>query len=330
VIDYLRIVHNLEEIQVDDVETHGGKAVNLVKLAHSGFLTPTGFSISSAAFNQIVENNQAFANFLRNADDSEDFEEILEISEKLQRIIEKYRFPKNLEFEITNGIRHLKELGASTELGFAVRSSATIEDRSDVSFAGQAESYLCVKSHEKIIESVKKVWQSAFSERAIIYLKTKEIPIRQMKMAVIVQEMIPAEISGVMFTVNVANNNANEMLINAAWGFGDALVSGKIIPDTYVLTKTPFSVVQRTLGGKSLTSIPKRGQLMLEKTPMGKQAKYTLDDETLFDIAEVGLKIESAMEYPQDIEWCVKPNGGLVILQSRPITTLIEPSSHKE
>ncbi len=328
-IDYLQIVHNLEEIQVDDVENHGGKAVNLVKLAQSGFLTPAGFSISSIGFAQMVENNQDLANFLKQADDSEDFEEILEISENLQKMIEKYRVPKSLESEITIGIQNLNELSTSSELGFAVRSSATIEDHRDISFAGQAESYLCIKSFRKIIESVKKVWQSAFSERAIIYLKTKRIPLRQMKMAVIVQEMIPADISGVMFTVNVANNNANELLINAAWGFGDALVSGKIVPDTYILTKTPSSVIQRTLGGKNFTSIPKRGQLTLEKTPMDRQAKHTLDDETLFDIAEVGLKIESEMEYPQDIEWCIKPDGSLVILQSRPITTLIGPSSDK-
>nr|KXH73774.1 MAG: hypothetical protein AM325_07120 [Candidatus Thorarchaeota archaeon SMTZ1-45] len=326
----MKMVHTLEMIQPDEVETHGGKAVNLGKLAQSGFLIPRGFSISTDAFTQMVESSHDLINFLKKVDDSEDFEEILEISENLQRLIEEYQVPKRLESEISLGIQNLKELSVSSELGFAIRSSATIEDHSDVSFAGQAESYLCVKKHSEIIEFVKKVWQSAFSERAIVYLKAKAIPIRQLKVAVVVQEMIPAEISGVMFTANVVNNNADELLINATWGLGDCLVSGKIVPDTYVLTKSPFSVIQRTVGEKELTSKLEMNQLVLIETPKDRQSKYTLDDETLFDIAEIGLKIENVMECPQDIEWCIKPDGVLVILQSRPITTLSVPSSHKE
>jgi pyruvate,water dikinase len=189
-----------------------------------------------------------------------------------------------------------------------VRSSATIEDRSDISFAGQAESFLCVKGQEDIIESVKKVWQSMFSERALIYLKTKEVPLSEVKMAVLIQEMIPAEISGVMFTANVVTNNTEEILINSTRGLGDTLVSGEIVPDTFVLTKSPISVIQQDLGDK----------------------EFTLDEEMLFDIVEVGMKIESGMECPQDIEWCIKPDGRLVVLQSRPITTLSAPSSREE
>jgi len=330
VIDYLKMVHTLEMVQPDEIESHGGKAVNLAKLARSGFLIPRGFSISTAAFVQMVESCRDFADFLKNVDDSEDFEEILEICENLQRIVEDYRIPKSLDLEISRGIKHLNELGVSNDLGFAVRSSATLEDHSDISFAGQAESYLCVKNQKEIIESVKKVWKSAFSERAIIYLKTKGIPIKHLKMAVVIQEMIPADVSGVMFTVNAVNNNTDELLINATWGLGDCLVSGKIEPDTYVLAKTPFSVVQRTIGGKELTSMQEMSELVTIDTPKDKQSKYTLDDETLLDIAEIGLKIENEMEYPQDIEWCIKPDGGLVILQSRPITTINVPSSHKE
>ena len=306
------MVYSLEDIQSEDVETHGGKTVNLTKLANLGFCTPRGISISSAAFSQMLRKNQELTNFLEKVDESDDFEEILEISGSIQNIISTYSIPEHIVSEISTSLTHLEK----SEIGFAVRSSATIEDRSDVSFAGQAESYLCVKEQEDIIESVKNVWKSAFSERALFYLKTKRIPLKEVKMAVLIQEMIPAEISGVMFTANVVTNNTEEMLINSTWGLGDTLVSGKIVPDTFVLSKSPLNVIQRNLGDKESTQ--------------EKSSKFTLDDKTLFDIAEVGMKIEMGMESPQDIEWCIKPDGILVILQSRPITTLSAPSSHEE
>jgi len=322
----LKLVHTLDDIQPEEVEIHGGKAANLARLATLGFHVPRSLSISSTAFSRMVDNNDNLIDLIEKADCSDDFEELLEISANLQEAIGKYKIPEELESEISQSFDYLQE---NSEFGFAVRSSATIEDRSDISFAGQAESYLCIMNEEGILESVKKVWQSAFSERAVIYLKTKGIPLKQAKMAVIVQEMMPVNISGVMFTANVVNNSTEEMLINATWGFGDSLVSGKIVPDTYILAKTPLSVIQRELGGKEFTSKLEINQPALIPTPRHKQSEFTLDDKTLFDIAEVGMKIESGMESPQDIEWCIRPDGLLVILQSRPITTLNVPSSHE-
>jgi pyruvate,water dikinase len=274
----------------------------------------------------MVRKNQDLTSFLKEVDKSDDLEEILEISESIQQTIGNYQIPENVISEISENLNHLEQ----TEFGFAVRSSATIEDRRDVSFAGQAESYLCLKEEEDIIESVKKVWQSAFSERALIYLKAKKIPLMEVKMAVLIQEMIPAEISGVMFTANVVTNNTDEILINSTWGLGDTLVSGEIVPDTYVLKKKPLSVIEQNLGEKEFTSRPEPYGLVLDDTPEERRSHYSLDERTLFDIAEVGMKIEEGMEYPQDIEWCIKPDGILVILQSRPITTLNVPSSHEE
>jgi len=316
------MVHSLEDIQPKDFEIHGGKAANLANLTHLGFCVPRSLSISSNAFAQMVESNQEFDSLLEIIDDSDDFEKIIEISASLQKIIADYSLPEILETEVIEKFKHLQEKTKNSELGFAVRSSATIEDRTDISFAGQAESFLCVNNQRDILES-------AFSERAVVYLKTKEIPMKQVKMAVIIQEMIPADISGVMFTANVVNNSTEEMLINATWGLGDSLVSGKIVPDTYILTKNPLSVIQRVLGGKEFTSLPARDQPTISKTPTNKQSEFSLDEQTLFDIADVGMKVESGMESPQDIEWCIRPDGSLVILQSRPITTLSVPSSHE-
>ncbi len=316
------MIQILEDIQPDDIEVHGGKSVNLVKLHHLGFIIPKGFSVSSTAFVQMVESCRQLKDTLQSVDESDEFEEILKLSEIAQNVVAGYRIPEYLESEISEGFDHISE---SNVHGFAVRSSATIEDSRDISFAGQAESFLCLKDKSDIIECVKNVWQSILSERAMVYLKTKNIPMRQVKMAVLVQEMIPADVSGVMFTANVVNKNTDEILINATWGLGDALVSGKIVPDTYILKKYPLSVVQRALGRKEFKSIPETNRSVMIDTPREKREIFSLDDQTLHDIAEIGVKIEEAMECPQDIEWCIKPDGGLVILQSRPITTLSVP-----
>lgn len=316
----MQLIHLLKNIQPDDVESHGGKAINLVKLMHLGFRVPRGFSISSNAFVQMLNKNQDLTSLLKQANDSEDFEEILEISRKIQEIINSFEMSQDLILELKVNLSDLEK----SEYGYAVRSSATIEDRDDISFAGQAESYLCVKELPDIVESVKKVWKSAFSERALIYLKTKGIPFTQVKMAVLVQEMVPAEISGVMFTANVVTNNPEEMLVNSTWGLGDTLVSGKIVPDTFVLTKNPLRVIQRNLGEKEATS---ESESISIDTPQEKRERFSLEEKTLFALAEVGMKIESGMESPQDIEWCIRPDGILTILQTRPITTLNLPSS---
>ncbi|MGY5872636.1 MAG: PEP/pyruvate-binding domain-containing protein [Candidatus Thorarchaeota archaeon] len=321
----MRLVQYLEDIKPEDVETYGGKAVNLAKLIELGFQVPRGFCISSESFDRMVSKNQSLGSFLRKVDKSDDFEEILEISRDIQKMISTYEIPENLVKDLSKHLKHLEK----TEYGFAVRSSATIEDRNDISFAGQAKSFLCVKNQVGLVESVRKVWQSAFSDRALIYLKTKNIPLTQVKMAVIIQEMIPAKISGVMFTANVVTNNTEEILINSTWELGDLLVSGEIVPDTYILTKSPLRVTHKKLGEKEFTSDPNLYGLAIVDTPKEKSSVFSLDDETLFDIAEIGMKIESGMESPQDIEWCIRPDGGLAILQARPITTLNAPSSHE-
>ncbi len=323
----MQLVYSLEDIQPEDVDTHGGKATNLARLAHLGFRVPRTFSISSRAFVQMIENNPDLASLLESADGTDDFEELLELSVKLQKAISDYEMPEQLQKEILEGYSNLREKIESCEYGFAVRSSATIEDRSDISFAGQAESYLCCMTEADVISSVKRVWQSAYSERAVIYLKTKEIPLKQVKMAVIIQEMMSADVSGVMFTANVVNNDTDEMLINATWGFGDSLVSGKVVPDTFIIKKTPLKIIQKNLGKKELTSQLENNQQILIPTPREKQTVYSLEDRTLLDIAEVGMKIESSMESPQDIEWCIRSDNSLAIIQSRPITTLKSPSS---
>jgi pyruvate,water dikinase len=240
--------------------------------------------------------------------------------------MELCQLPENLITAISAELQALEQSCMISELGYAVRSSATIEDRDDISFAGQAQSYLCVRNIPDVVDAVKQVWKSVYSPSAVIYLKTKGVSIYQVKMAVLIQEMIPAEISGVMFTANVVNNNRNEILINATWGLGETLVSGKVIPDTYIVAKDPLRVVQQEKGTKEVTSaahISDDGvKVIISRTPRERQDVLTLDDQTLGMVARLGLEIERVMESPQDIEWCINADGEIIVLQSRPITTL--------
>ena len=318
-------------IDSGNVEKYGGKATNLAQLHKMGFTVPMGFSVTTLSFKRMISDIPQIREIIAQLEKSDDFEEMLELALGLQTVISSYKIPADIELEIIREFQNLSNIAEEERYGFAVRSSATIEDRSDVSFAGQAESFLCISKPEDIIDSVRKVWISGFSPSAVIYLYTKGIPISQMKMGVFVQEMICAEVSGVSFTANVVNNNMSEMLINSTWGLGDTLVSGKVIPDTFILSKRPVKVVTRELGTKEMFSHPEFiddcVQMTIGETPPEKRGKFTLVDETVVQVAEMSLEIEKKMSCPQDIEWCIK-DGQIIILQTRPITTLQNRSTN--
>jgi pyruvate,water dikinase len=317
----------LDKIAPEDIDKYGGKATNLARLNSLGFQIPQGFSISSSNFVQMVTSIPEISEALLEIENTDDFDMMINLSEQIQTLVSSYNVPEELRTDIEKHYHQIQESIEQKDLGYAVRSSATIEDREDISFAGQAATYLCIKGVSQIIDAIKRVWQSTFSPSALIYLKTKRIPLAQVKMAVVVQEMVQAKISGVMFTANVVNNKDSEILVNATWGWGEALVSGKVIPDTYVLEKNPLSIIQKNLGKKQMMCIPSDDQeeAILEETPKDKRESFTLEQDKLFEIVQLGLRIENAMGNPQDIEWCIKPDGKPMILQTRPITTLKFP-----
>ena len=319
------LVVALEDIKPDDFDRHGGKTSNLARLFGIGFRVPLGFSVTTSCFQRVMDEIPQIQEIITELEGNDDYEEILESAIALQSLIGDYNVPIEIKHQIAIGLENLQKMTGNLLHGYAVRSSATLEDRRDISFAGQADSFLCVTGIEGVVESVKRVWQSAFSPRAVIYLHAKRIPLAQMKMAVFVQEMVPADISGVMFTANVVTRNSEEILINSTWGIGDTIVSGKIVPDTFVLAKGPLSIKQRELGAKTKMCVPQIMENCVETTlidtPQDKAVTLSLDDETLLRIAEAGLTIEKEFGIAQDIEWCLMGKY-IVILQSRPITTL--------
>ncbi|MFW9920903.1 MAG: PEP/pyruvate-binding domain-containing protein [Candidatus Thorarchaeota archaeon] len=313
----MRLLH---EISPDEIQNYGGKAANLSILQRNGFTVPRGFAISGVYYHQMIQSIPEAKELMIKLDESQDFEEILELAANLQAVFIPSKLPNGMILELQEMFSTLQNR-THAKYGYAVRSSASIEDGRSFSFAGQADTYLCVKEIEDVLISVKNVWQSAISPQSAIYLKTKDIPMSSIRMGVVIQEMIDAVISGVLFTANVIDSRMDHMLIEATWGLGEALVGGKVVPDTYVVDRETMTSISRTLGSKESTFIQGNGCTLCVETPLTKREAFVLSDEILRDLIELGIEIEEKMGCPQDIEWCVG-DGEIVVLQSRPITTL--------
>lgn len=193
---------------------------------------------------------------------------------------------ENLIFE------HLKNLQTKN---FAVRSSATCEDKRFVSFAGQFESYLSIE-REDLIEAIKKCWASIFKKRVLAYCSSKNIPMAAIKMAVLVQKMIFAEKGGVIFTEDIFRNNRDALIIESAKGLGEKIVSGLVNPERVIVSKKNKEIIEKD-------------------SPSGR----VLTDKEIKELTDIALKIEEFYRFPQDIEWAIMKNK-IYILQSRPIT----------
>ena len=282
-------VKSLEEIKEPNVSEIGGKGYSLAVLTNNGFDVPKGFVITSNAFFEYLKYNNLLDK-IKNLVAEINEDNFKDKSWKIRDLILNGKIPRNIVSEIAEGLKNLNVKYVS------VRSSAVSEDSLRVSFAGMHDTFLNVKAElELVLENVKKCWASLFSERAVIYRMKKGV-LRLEGMAVIVQEMIPAEVSGVTFTLHPLNKNA--LLIESARGLGDLIVSGKIIPDYFVINRKTLSILEKRIN---------------EKTP-------SLSDSDVKKIAKICLKVEKIFINPQDIEWCIFDNR-IWLLQSRAITT---------
>ncbi|MFX0106714.1 MAG: PEP/pyruvate-binding domain-containing protein [Candidatus Hodarchaeota archaeon] len=322
--DHSRIIF-LHDMGIESPEKYGGKAINLARLHREGFRVPDGFSVPCQWFLDFLNslpNGQDLISILESTDD---IDTILEKSEELEELGRNYEMPLDIRHEVSEAFLQLEHNIDSASVGFSIRSSANVEDSSSISFAGQAETYLCVRGVDNIISSIQKTWQSLLSPSSALYLQSMGIPLSKVRMGVVVQEMIAADIAGVMFTANVVNKDPNQIIIESTWGLGEALVSGKVIPDTYLLSKKPLQVKERKLGSKEVTSEPSAQYdtegIVYSQTPEVRRKSFTLNDQDVVRVAKTGLEIEGKLGLYQDIEWCMRDEE-LIILQSRPVTTM--------
>lgn len=311
-------VFSLNNTSKTSLSSAGGKAANLAILTTINDINvPAGFCISTEAFTDIVltnENVQHLINELSLLDNTHKVK-ITFVSAALRQAIESIEIPEHLQHEINI---HLEKNGI--QKAYAVRSSATAEDLPGASFAGQQDSYLNITGTEQIFQHISKCWASLYTERAISYRIQNGFAHTDVRLAVIIQEMIFPEASGIMFTADPVTGNRTVTSIDAGFGLGEAMVSGIVNADTYKIVKG--AVTDKNIRTKTKAVSPSvRGGTSLNDVIESDQQKQVLSDEQILLLAETGRKIEQHFNSPQDIEWCLS-NNTFYIVQSRPITTL--------
>jgi rifampicin phosphotransferase len=313
-----RYVLGLLEIDRTRAAVVGGKGANLGELAQmDGVRVPAGFCVTTDAFRRIVEAAPAIEDRLDRLSllGPDDREAIRTRSAEIRRTLEETAIPDDVATAIT---RALAELGEGAAC--AVRSSATAEDLPAASFAGQHDTYLNVVGPAAILRHVSRCWGSLFTERAVTYRLRNGVDHRSVHMAVVVQQMVVPQAAGVVFTADPVTGNRKVASVEATFGLGEALVSGRVNAD--VTKVRDGEIVARAVATKQLAvhAVPAGGTQEQAIEPE-RQRQPALTDAQVVGLAQLGRRIEAHLGCPQDIEWCLVDDG-FAIVQSRPITTL--------
>jgi pyruvate,water dikinase len=312
----------LEQIGADDLPTVGGKGANLGELIGAGLPVPRAFCVTTAAYRAFLTNQGLVAEFVAGLDGL-DYESHADIDARARAIRDRIvaaPVPAEIEREVIEGYGRLEaELGAGVLV--SVRSSATAEDLPGTSFAGQQDTYLNVGGAERVLEHVKRCWASLWTDRAIAYRHRQGFAHEDVLLAVVVQEMFPSQVSGILFTANPVTSNPNEMFLNSSWGLGEAVVSGRVDPDQFIVDRRSLQVKEREVHDKRvMTARGGDGTGSIEvDVPEEQRTQPSLSDAQIAQLAEIGLRIEDHYGFPQDIEWGLA-DGRFAILQAREIT----------
>ncbi len=313
----------LEELRKGDIPLVGGKNANLGELHGAiGAPVPPGFAITGEMYRQFMEDaglNEKVGQILKDLDSS-NLSALLQASENIREIIEKTPMPEPLTTSILEAYEELARRCGRPDVLVAVRSSATAEDLPDASFAGQQDTFLNV-GPEDLPERVRACWSSLFTSRAIAYREEKGFRHEEVLLSVAVQEMVQARSSGVIFTIEPVSGESNKVIINAAWGLGEAVVSGRVTPDEYVVAKDSLEILERHVAVKKEKCVRRpEGDTDYVEVPEDLQAVPALTDDEVIRLTEEAKNIEAHYGVPQDIEWAIDDEGNLFILQARPET----------
>ena len=311
-------VLDFEKIDQTQVAVVGGKGAQLGELSRiEGIRVPPGFCITTDAFRRIMEEASSIREQLDRLSrlNPDEREAILALSAEVRRTLEAIAIPDELAAAITSSLARLGE-----RVACAVRSSATAEDLPTASFAGQQDTYLNVVGSAAILRHVSRCWASLFSERAVAYRLRNGFDHRGVYMAVVVQQMVFPEAAGILFTADPVTSSRKVVSVEASFGLGEALVSGRVNADVYKVRDG--GIVEKTVGIKKLViHASPAGGTQEETIDPERQEQPALTDAQVVRLAQLGRRIEGHFGLPQDIEWCLVDDS-FQIVQSRPITTL--------
>ena len=279
----------LEQPICQEVTRVGGKVANLSRLA-ADHRVPPGFCLTTLAYGEWISAGGG-------------------------------DWPTELLQELNASYAEMADRCAVESLQVAVRSSAIDEDGQAASFAGQYETYLNINGAVAVADAVTRCWESTRSEQVLEYRRQNDLPVDDVQIAVLIQQMVPADIAGVAFSANPVNKNRDEVVINTSWGLGESVVSGTVSPDSYVVDKGDLQVKERQIAEKEKMTVAHPEGTREVDVPRFMRGESTLDDAKAIEIAELARALEEQMGWPVDIE-CAYHGETLYLLQCRPITTL--------
>ncbi len=327
-----------KDLNPDSLPIGGGKAVNLGIMYTLGMPVPNGFCVTAQTYKEFIEKTKIKAQItvLLQGLDIEETDKLQQTASQIQKLIISAPVPEEIVEEIIDNYELLgadekkaQEIVAGGETFVAVRSSATAEDMPGHSFAGQMATFLNVKGRENVVKAVRACWASLFTARAIYYREKNHFEHLKVLISVIVQRMVNADRSGVLFTVNPATNHAGEIVIEAVYGLGEMIVGGEVNPNYYLVDKKTRAIkkieVRRQEVGLFRT---KEGSNEKLEIPKEQQERQVLDEKLIKELARLGTKLEQHYQKPQDIEFAVE-KGSLYLVQTRAVTTL-KPEGQRE
>ncbi len=314
------LVLPLEQLDRTLLPLAGGKAASLGELIRAGFPVPAGFCVTTAAYDRVAACAGLDAALLELETVSpEDSARQIALATAMRTAFSQTALPPEVVEAITTAYQ---TLSPDTPVPVAVRSSATAEDLPEASFAGQQETVLNVLGPEQLLTAVQRCFASLWTNRATQYRSSLGIAPRSVRLAVVVQRMVEAEVAGVLFTANPLTGKRREAVIDANPGLGEAVVSGATNPDHFVVQTTTGNILERRLGDKQV-QIRAAASGGIHKIETGaSRARACLSDEQILALAALGAQVEALYQTPQDIEWAIDASGQINLLQARPITTL--------
>lgn len=312
-----------KDLNKNSVGIAGGKGASLGEMTKAGIPVPPGFVVTADTFERFLTETDLHAEIQAQLDkvNHDDTNSVEGASVKIRAIIDATAIPNDLEQIF---LESYQKLGSEF---VAVRSSATAEDSKTASWAGELESYLFT-TEKTLLENIKKCWSSLYTPRAIFYRFEKKLHDSKVSVAVVVQKMVNADISGIIFTVHPVTKDPNQLVVEAGWGLGESIVGGMITPDTYVVDKSEIlnpksekvllDIYESDQGFKIVF---KPGGGTQEVKPAEHEKGRKLSDKKVVEIAKLAKQIENHYAMPMDIEFAIE-KGKTFIVQARPITTL--------
>lgn len=311
-----------DEIPDEDLgRSAGGKGASLCRMSRAGLPVPQGFIARSEMFTAFMEANGLWEyvfdqigriDFTSNAS-------LVSVAAEIREKIIASPMPEDMARDIVDFYSRI----GSGDQPVAVRSSGTAEDLDDASFAGQQETFLFVIGKDDVVKYIKECWASLYNDRAIFYRREKKFDERTISIAVVVQCMISAQKAGVMFTSNPITNDYDTVVLEAAWGLGEAIVSGIVTPDNLWINKHTGEIVTEYISEKEtmVVRLSERGGTKEVPVPAELREAPVLTDDERNQLVALANKIEAFYKKPEDIEWATV-DGQVYLLQSRPITTM--------